>query len=71
MLKIKYKDFEKSYGACEDEYSNEIDERFMSFLDSKSGSLELEYKEINELVFDELTIEDKERIKKEIERYSY
>lgn len=71
MLKIKYKDFEKSYGACEDDYSNEVDDRFMLFLDSKNETLEIHYKNIDELIFNELTAKDKEKVKNEIEKYSY
>lgn len=71
MLKIKYKDFEKSYGVCEDEYSNEVDDRFMLFLDSKNETLEIHYKNIDELIFNELTAKDKEKVKSEIEKYSY
>ena len=71
-MKINPIDFEQAYAlVIEDDYSDEVMEQFDDFFRRYFPSREpIEYEEINELIFEDLTTSDKNKVKQLLEETS-
>ena len=71
-MKINPIDFEQAYAlGIEDDYSDEVMEQFDDFFRRYFPSRKpIEYEEINELIFEDLTTSDKKKVKQLLEESS-
>lgn len=71
-MKILALNFERAYSnGLQDDYSDKVQKRFIEWFDDVFlGSRYIDYSDVGELVFNELTNADKQRVKKYIKKYS-
>ena len=71
-MKILALNFERAYiNGLQDDYSDKVERRFTEWFDDVFlGSKYIHYSDASELLFDELTEADNQRIKMYIEKYT-
>ena len=71
-MRILALNFERAYSnSLQDDYSDKVQQRFTEWFDDVFlGSRYIYYNDVNELVFNELTKADNQRVKNHIKEYS-
>lgn len=71
-MRILALNFERAYSnSLQDDYSDKVQQRFTEWFDDIFlGSRYIYYNDVNELVFNELTSADNQRVKNHIKEYS-
>ena len=71
-MRILALNFERAYSnSLQDDYSDKVQARFTEWFDDIFlGSRYIYYNDVNELVFNELTSADNQRVKNHIKEYS-
>lgn len=71
-MKIVALNFERAYSnGLQDDYSDKVESRFTEWFDDVFlGSKYIHYSDVSELLFNELTEADNQRVKKYIEEYT-
>lgn len=71
-MRILALNFERAYSnSLQDDYSDKVQARFTKWFDDIFlGSRYIYYNDVNELVFNELTKADNQRVKNHIKEYS-